>query len=302
LRLFVATNLRFAANGNLARPALYLTKDKAGREHPVMKRRSALAFLFALSWRSLFAADEPAPAGAPTTPAAAVSVAAAANLVYALDALNAAFKQTAPDITVTSATGASGSLVAQIRNGAPYDVFLSADLDFPQALIKSGQADAKSLATFAVGRLVLWSTRPGIETASVAGVVNNPAVRRLAIANVDSAPYGRAAKQALEKLGIWAVAQPKLVVGENITQTAQFVETGNADAGFVALSAVISPQLKGKGRWLEVPADLYAPLAQGAVLTTRGAANPAAARYLAFLGSPAARKILEDFGYTVPEK
>jgi molybdate transport system substrate-binding protein len=267
-----------------------------------MKRRSTLALLLALSWRSLFAADGPAPAGAAGAPAAAVSVAAAANLIYALDALNAAFKRAAPDVTVTSATGASGSLVAQIRNGAPYDVFLSADLDFPQALIKSGQADASSLTTFAIGRLVLWTTRPGIELGSVAAAVRNPAVRRLAIANVDTAPYGRAAKQALEKLGAWAEVQPKLVAGENITQTAQFVETGNADAGFVALSAVISPQLKDKGRWLEVPADLYAPLAQGAVLTTRGAANPAARRYLAFLGSPAAKKVLEDFGYTVPEK
>jgi molybdate transport system substrate-binding protein len=232
--------------------------------------------------------------------AEAVSVAAAANLVYALDALNAAFKQAEPNVTVTTATGASGNLVTQIKNGAPFDVFLSADLDFPQALIKAGQADAKTLATFATGRLVLWTTKPAVDLPSVAEAVRNPAVHKLAIANTDTAPYGRAAKQALEKIGAWAEVQPRLVVGENITQTTQFVETGNADAGFVALSAVLAPQLKGKGRWLEVPADLYAPLAQGAVLTTRGASNPAAARYLAFLQGPAARKILEDFGYTVP--
>ncbi len=234
--------------------------------------------------------------------AEAVSVAAAANLVYALDALNAEFKRAEPAVTVTTATGASGNLVSQIRNGAPYDVFLSADLDFPQALIKSGQADAKSLATFATGRLVLWTTRLGVELPSIVDAVRNPAVHKLAIANVESAPYGRAAKQALEKLGAWTEVQPKLVTGENITQTTQFVETGNADAGFVALSAVLAPQLNGKGRWLEVPAGLYAPLAQGVVLTTRGAANPAAARYLAFLQGPTARKILGDFGYTVPER
>ena len=229
-----------------------------------------------------------------------VSVAAAANLIYALDALDTEFAKTAPDVVVTTATGASGGLVAQIENGAPFDVFLSADLDYPRALIASGHADAGSLVTFAIGRLVLWTTRPALGLMSVAAAVRDPAVQKLAIANLDTAPYGRAARQALEKLGVWTDAQPKLVVGENISQTAQFVATGNADAGFVALSLVLSTKLRDRGRWLEVPAELHAPLAQGAVLTTRGAANPAAARYLKFLGGPAARKILEGFGYRVP--
>ena len=229
-----------------------------------------------------------------------VSVAAAANLVYALDALNAAFAKTVPAVTVTTATGASGNLVAQIKNGAPYDVFLSADLDYPQALVAAGQAEAKSLTTFAVGRLVLWTTKPAIDLTSIAATVRNPAVQNLAIANPGTAPYGRAARQALEKLGAWSDAQPKLVTGENITQTAQFVETGNADAGFVALSLVLSPKLRDRGRWLEVPAELYASLAHGAVLTVRGAANPAARRYLEFLADPVAKKILRDFGYGVP--
>ena len=231
-----------------------------------------------------------------------LSVAAAANLVYALDALNAAFKQSAPDVALTATTGASGSLVAQIKNGAPFDVFLSADLDYPQALIKAGQADAKSLTTFATGRLVLWTTKPGIDVSDLAAAVKNPAVQKLAVANPATAPYGRAALQALDHLGLTAVAQPKLVTGENITQTAQFVETGNADAGFVALSLVLSPKLKDKGRWTEVPATLYAPLDQGAVLTTRGVANPAAARYLAFLKGDSARKIFERYGYALPTK
>lgn len=229
-----------------------------------------------------------------------VAIAAAANLVYALDALNAEFKQTAPEITITVATGASGNLVAQIKNGAPYDVFLSADLDYPQALVKAGRADTASLRTFAVGRLVLWTTRPGLDPTDVAATVRNPTVKKIAIANPDTAPYGRAAQQALEKLGAKTDAQPKLVVGENITQTAQFVETGNADAGFVALSLVLSPKLKNRGRWTEVPATLYAPLAHGAVLTTRGTTNPAAQRYLNFMSSPPAQKILHDYGYASP--
>jgi molybdate transport system substrate-binding protein len=262
-----------------------------------MKLRRCLLLALALAWSGVRAAES-----ARGEPVETVSIAAAANLVYALDALNAKFKHQAPDVAVTTATGASGSLVAQIKNGAPYDVFLSADLEFPQALVKAGQASALSLVTFATGRLVLWTMKPGLDLSSVAGVVRDPAVQKLAIANAETAPYGRAAKQVLEKLGAWNDAQPKLVTGENITQTAQFVETGNADAGFVALSLVLSPKLKDKGRWIEVDSKLHAPLEQGAVLTNRGATNPAAARYLVFLASPAAKKILLDFGYSVPGK
>ena len=229
-----------------------------------------------------------------------VSVAAEANLVYALGGLNAEFASVSPDVRVITATGASGSLVAQIKHGAPFDVFLSADVDYPRALIASGQADAKSFTTFAIGRLVLWSMQADLDVKSIAATVRSPLVKKIAIANRDTAPYGRAAQQALGKLGVWADAQPKLVVGENITQTAQFVETGNADAGFVALSLVLSPNLKSRGHWVEVPAELYVPLAHGAVLTTRGAANPAARKYLEFLRSAAARKVLERFGYGVP--
>jgi molybdate transport system substrate-binding protein len=238
-------------------------------------------------------ADEPAHAGS-------LSIAAAANLVYALDALDKEFAKTAPDVTVTSATGASGSIVAQIEHGAPYDVFLSADRDFPLALVKAGQADGGSLAEFAVGRLVLWTTRPGLDLTDIAGAVQSPDVRKLAIANVLTAPFGRAAKEALQKLGAWDAVQPKLVVGENISQTAQFVDTGNADAGFVALSLVLSPKLKDKGRWIEVPATLFSPLEQCAVVTSHGASNPASALYIAFLRSPAARAILQQFGYGIP--
>jgi molybdate transport system substrate-binding protein len=230
-----------------------------------------------------------------------VSIAAASNFAYALDALNAEFKKFSPNVSVVVATGASGSLVAQIKNAAPYDVFLSADLGYVQALIAAGEADARSLTTFATGRLVLWTTKPGLTLTSVADTVRNPAVKKIAIANRDNAPYGRAAQQALEKLGAWTDAQPKLVTGENITQTAQFVETGNADAGFVALSLVLAPRLKDNGRWLEVPADLYAPLVHAAVLTTYGVKKGGAKEYLEFLRSPLARKVLEDFGYGVPK-
>jgi len=190
-------------------------------------------------------------------------VAAAANLVYALDALNAEFKRSAPDITLTSTTGASGNFVAQIKNGAPFDVFLSADLDYPQALINAGQADAKTLTTFAIGRLVLWTTKPGIEVTDIAATVRNPAVQKLAVANPTTAPYGRAALQVLDRLGLTAVAQPKIVTGENITQTAQFVETGHADAGLVALSSRPLAETEGQGPLDRSPRRVARPTRPG---------------------------------------
>jgi molybdate transport system substrate-binding protein len=250
---------------------------------------------------SLAAAIVAAPMRASESPhPGSLSIAAAANLVYALDALDAEFSKTAPDVKVTSATGASGNLVVQIGNGAPYDIFLSADLDFPRALVKAGQADGRTLTTFAIGRLAIWTTRADLEVSDVAAAVRSPRVRRLAIANVTTAPYGRAAREAMEQLGVWAEAQPKLVVGENISQTAQFVETGNADAGFVALSLVLSPKLKDKGRWAEVPKNLYGALEQGAVITAHGSKNAAAQDYIDFLKGPAARRILEAYGYGFP--
>jgi molybdate transport system substrate-binding protein len=257
------------------------------------------ARLFPLAAAAAWVAGCPLMASGPGGPAA-LSVAAAANLVYALDALNAGFRTEAPGVTVTVATGASGSLVAQIAQGAPFDVFLSADRSSPRALIKAGHADGRTLSAFAVGRLVLWTTREGVDVSDIADAVRSPLVRKLAIANAQTAPYGRAAVQALKAIGAWDDARPKIVVGENISQTAQFVETGNADAGFVALSLVVSPALKGRGRWSEVPAGLHESLEQCAVITAHGSANPQAARYIAYLHGAAARKILEAFGYGIP--
>lgn len=231
-----------------------------------------------------------------------LAVAAAANLIYALEPLHEEFKKANPDVAIALNTGASGNLVAQIQNGAPFDVFLSADVEYPQHLMKSGAAEAKSFTIFVRGRLVLWTTQPGVAVTSIKDVMQNPSVLRVAVANRQTAPYGRAAEEALKKLGLWEIAAPKLVTGENITQTAQFIETGNASAGFVSLSLVVSPRLKERGKWLLVPEDLHSPLDHAAVITKRGARNPAAVRYLAFLRSPAARDIFERFGYTVPKQ
>jgi molybdate transport system substrate-binding protein len=230
-----------------------------------------------------------------------VSIAAASDLVFCLEALHAEFAKLAPAVVLKVSIGSSGNFFAQIQNGAPYDVFLSADLNYPRALVAAKAADETSLVLYAIGRLVIWTKRPDLDLADPAAAVRDPRVQKLALANPAHAPYGRAAQQALEKLGVWTAAQPKLVLGENIAQTAQFVQTGSADAGIVALSLVLAPTLEGVGRWTQLPLSLYAPLEQGAVLTTRGAANPAARRYLAFLRTPAARSIFDRYGFRLPE-
>jgi molybdate transport system substrate-binding protein len=229
-----------------------------------------------------------------------LSIAAAANLTHVIGALDAEFAAERPGVDVTVALGSSGGLVAQMGNGAPFDVFLSADMEFPAALARAGHADAASLTPFAVGRLVLWTVKPGVDVSDVGAAVRSPAVHSLAVANTATAPYGRAARQALESLGLWTLAQAKLVTAEDISQTAQFVETGNADAGFVALSSVMSPKLRDRGRWIEVPAALYRPIVQGAIITTHGSGNPVSAAYIAFLRGDAARRVLEAAGYGVP--
>lgn len=239
-------------------------------------------------------------AAAPAVRASSLSLAAASDLVYCLEELNAAFAKAHPDIAIKTSTGSSGNFFAQIKNGAPFDLFLSADLVYPRELIKAGLADGASLTPYAVGRIVVWTAKDGVDVSAGLAALAGPAVRRVAIANPDHAPYGRAAQGALESAKLWDAVQAKLVHGENISQTAQFVETGNADAGIVALSLVLSPKLKKKGRWVVVPEKLYPPLEQGAVLTAKGADNPAARSYLEFLRSAAAREIFDRFGFRLP--
>jgi len=236
--------------------------------------------------------------------AGTVSIAAAADLVYCLDEMNAAFKKSHPDADLQVASGSSGNFATQIKNGAPFEVFLSADMSFPRDLVKLGLADESTLTIYATGKIVLWTTRPdAVDVTKGLAVLRDPAtVKKLAVANPDHAPYGRAAKEALQYEKLWDTAQDRLVLGENIAQTAQFVETGNADAGIVALSLVLSPKLAKVGKWQEIPGADYNRLEQGAVLTNAGASNPLAKIYLEFLRSPEARAIFDHYGFRLPEK
>ena len=241
---------------------------------------------------------------APARAEQTVSVAAAADLTYCLGDLNASFKKTHPEADIKVSSGSSGNFATQIKNGAPFDVFLSADSGFPRDLIKAGVADEKSMTIYAVGRLVLWTARPeAVDVTKGLEVLRQAEpVKKLAVANPDHAPYGRAAKQALEHDKLWDALQPRIVMGENIAQTAQFVATGNADAGIVALSLVVAGKLSKIGKWQEIPADKYAPLEQAVVLTKKGLENPLAKSYLDFLRTSEAREIFDRYGFRLPEK
>jgi molybdate transport system substrate-binding protein len=228
-------------------------------------------------------------------------VAAAADLAPCLDELNSAFAATVGGADMTYSVGASGNFYAQIKSGAPYDVFLSADLHYPRALIKAGLADAASLMVYAHGQLVMWTNDPKIDLNSGFSTLTAPAIQRIAIANPELAPYGRAAKAALEHAGVWNVVKSKLVVGESIAQTAQFVATGNAQVGLLSLSHVRGAKNPGRGQVWIVPADFYPLIEQGAIVTAKGKTNPLAMRYLEFLRSDQGRAILRKYSFNLPQ-
>lgn len=231
---------------------------------------------------------------------ASLLVAAASDLNATMDELAAAFAREAPGAEVKVSLGASGNLFAQIKNGAPFDVFMSADLAYPAQLAKEGAADGATLATYAVGRLALWSLDRRFDLKRGLGVLTDPRLQRVAIANPDVAPYGRAARAALQAHGVWNAVKGKLVIGENIAQTAQFIQTGNAQMGVVSYSTVRSPRVKGIGRYYLIPEAGTAPIEQGAIVTLHGGANPLAARFMRFLHSPAARAIFLRHGFSLP--
>lgn len=225
-------------------------------------------------------------------------VAVAANFAEVAERLEKDFEG-ASGHRLTFVVGSTGKLYAQIANGAPFDVFLSADQETPARLEKEGQAVAGSRFTYAVGRLTLWSPEPGRVGSDGAATLKEGKFRRLAIANPELAPYGAAAKQALEKLGLWERFKDRIVMGETIGQAHAMVASGNAELGFVALSYVLSPRTETKGSRWDVPARLHAPLQQDAVLLARAAGNPAARAFLDFLRSAKARAVMETYGYAV---
>jgi molybdate transport system substrate-binding protein len=230
------------------------------------------------------------------TPALAeqVLVAVAANFVPPFREVATEFEK-ATGHTVQVASGSSGNFYSQIKNGAPYDVFFSADVERPKLLEDEGLGVHGSRFTYALGRLVLWSPDPNLVKGE--DTLRSESFKRLAIANPKTAPYGMAARQAMQKLGVWETVQPRLVMGENLGQTMGFIESGNAQLGFLALSQVMDLKLKGKGGRWDVPIHLHEPIKQDVVLLVKGKDNPAAKALMEFVGGPQATAIIERYGY-----
>lgn len=238
--------------------------------------------------------------GASMRPALAetVTIAAAADLKFAMEEIVAGFRQAHPAAAVDTVYGSSGKFHTQIRQGAPYDLYFSADIAYPRLLAQEGFA-ASAVRPYALGRLVLWSRSRDASKMTLADLAD-PAIHKVAIANPKHAPYGKRAEEALRAAGVWEKVQGRLVLGENIAQTAQFVQSGNAEIGIIALALALNKELAAQGGYALIDDALHAPLEQGFIVTRRAAANPLAQRFAAYMGSPEARRIMTNYGFALP--
>jgi len=224
-----------------------------------------------------------------------LSIAAAADLQFALAEAARQFHRQHSQIELAIDYGSSGNFYAQIRNGAPFDLFLSADVQYPRTLAHDGLVRADSVFVYAAGRLAVWV--PAASPLDPATALRDPTVRRIAIANPQHAPYGRAAEAALRQMGLYQSVEKKLVLGENISQTLQFVQSGAADVGMVALSLAVAPAVRGQGRYWEVPVESYPKMEQGGVILKESAA---AREFRDWLLAPAGRRLLQQYGFFLP--
>lgn len=227
-----------------------------------------------------------------------IIIAAASDLKFAMDEIVVLFNKAHPDGQVEIIYGSSGKFQTQIRQGAPYDVYFSADIAYPRALKAEGFAGSE-VQPYAVGRIVLWSTLRDASKMTLADLTD-PAIQKIAIANPKHAPYGKRAEEALKVADVWEKIERKLVYGENVAQTAQFVQTGNAQAGIIALSLALSPELSKLGGYALIPGNLHQPLEQGFVITRRAAANLLAQEFARFMATEEARAIMARYGFVLP--
>jgi molybdate transport system substrate-binding protein len=231
-----------------------------------------------------------------------VRVAAAADLKFAMTELAEQFeKQTGTKVDVTY--GSSGNFFSQLQNGAPFDVFFSADIEYPKKLEAAGLAEPGTLHEYAMGRIVIWTPADAKVDVVKEGwkALLDERVQKIAIANPEHAPYGRAAVAAMEKAGVYNQVKAKLVYGENISQAAQFVQSGNAQAGIIALSLAISAAMKDGKSW-EIPAEMHPTIDQGAIVMKNGRNKDTARAFLEFVKSEAGRALLAKNGFAAPRK
>jgi molybdate transport system substrate-binding protein len=231
-----------------------------------------------------------------------LAVAAAADLKFAITDVAAQF-ETKTGMKVNVTYGSSGNFFAQLKNGAPFDVFLSADIDYARNLQEAGLAEPGTLSRYATGRIVIWAPENSPFDVSESGwkALLDERVKKIAIANPEHAPYGRAAVAAMQKAGIYDQVKSKLVFGENISQAAQFVQSGNAQAGILALSLAVSDAMKDGKRW-DIPEDLHPPIEQAAIVMKNAKNKEAARAFLEFVKSDTGRAKLLKYGFTFPAR
>ncbi len=229
-----------------------------------------------------------------------ITVAAASDLKFAMDEIITGFRREDPTVKVNVVYGSSGKFYTQIRQGAPYDLYFSADIHYPRALADSGFA-ASAVIPYALGRIVLWSARLDASQWTLDSLLK-PEIRHVAIANPKHAPYGKRAEEALQSTGLGEKLKPKLVYGENIAHAAQFVQTGNAQVGIIALSLVLSPELSQKGGYWLIPDSLHLPLEQGFMITKRAADNTVAKKFSDYILGQKARVIMKQYGFVLPDE
>lgn len=229
-----------------------------------------------------------------------VNVAAAANLRYVLEEIKTAYVKQNPKAKVNITFGSSGTLVQQILNGASFDFFMAADNEYPVKLKTQGVTTGV-MTTYAFGKLAIYSTTLDVEHQGL-GVLNSPLINKIAIANPETAPYGNRSVELLKKQGLYDQLKSKIVIGDNISQAAQFAFTGNAEIGFVALSLALSPDMAGKGSYYIIPQKLYEPVEQACILIKTSVLNTEAGKFRKYVLSPVTKPIWEKYGYSVPVK
>jgi molybdate transport system substrate-binding protein len=229
-----------------------------------------------------------------------ITVAAAADLQFAMQEIATQFqKQTGKTVKVIY--GSSGNFFQQIQNGAPFDMFFSANLDFPKKLEGAGLADSSSFDIYARGKIALWVRQPSkLDLTAGVRILLDPRVKKIAIANPQHAPYGQAAVAAMQKEGVYEQVKDKLVLGENVSQAASFVSTGAADVGIVALSLALSPNING--RYTEIPATEYPPIEQACVILSASKHKDVAAQFLGFMKNGVVAGILQRYGFDLPRR
>lgn len=256
---------------------------------------------FCIGWVALIAVFTSQIAASGAALSAEIAIAAASDLNFAIKELIVEYEKASGN-QVKLSLGSSGNFYAQIQNGAPFDLYFSADIGYPKKLEEAGLIVSGSLYRYAVGRIVLWINHASRRDVSKGmDVLRDPAVKKIAIANPKHAPYGRAAVAAMQHFKVYDEAKDRLVLGENISQAAQFIESGACDVGVIALSLALAPTMKAAGTYWEIPSDAHPPLEQGAAILKSSKQQETAKQFIEFMRDKQGQEIMTRYGFTLPQ-